>query len=86
MTTVAIQAQLARTSDEPDDDAHDINSSIQELMSAIVDNEIQDVTGIVWRLEFQARSLPHVHLIIIFARPLPHATHSRIMEKPTRGA
>ena len=81
MFIVFVSAQFVlMMSDVPHIDVHDIN--IQDVMSAIANDEIWGaVTGYVWCLEFQARSLPHAHLIITFARP--SATLNRIWQ-PTR--
>jgi len=43
----------------------------KSMMSDIVQDEIFGaVAGYVWRIEWQARGLPHVHLLIILVNPL----------------
>ena len=43
----------------------------KSMMTDILEDEIVGpVAGYVWRIEWQARGLPHVHLLVILVKPL----------------
>jgi hypothetical protein len=57
--------------DHPDIVARVFWLKFKAMMADIVENKIfGDVQGYVWRIEWQARGLPHVHLLLILVRSI----------------